>query len=52
MLRISIFICTVLIFDRDDLTVQVIFFGEGDKTGDVALNPEASNPGLGSKPKL
>ncbi|KAF4126418.1 hypothetical protein GMORB2_0154 [Geosmithia morbida] len=27
---------------RDDLTVQVIFFGNGAKTGDVVLNPEAS----------
>ena len=37
---------------RDDLTVEVIFFGEGDKSGDVVLNPEASNPSLGAKPKL
>ena len=38
--------------DRDDLTVEVIFFGKGDKTGDVTMNHEASNPGLGAKPKL
>lgn len=27
---------------RDDLTVEVIFFGEGDKSGNVTLNEEAS----------
>lgn len=27
---------------RDDLTVQVIFFGYGDKTGDVVVNREAT----------
>ncbi|KAI2620823.1 protein phosphatase 2C [Xylaria nigripes] len=27
---------------RDDLTVQVIFFGNGQKTGEVLVNPEAS----------
>ncbi|KAL6714878.1 [Pyruvate dehydrogenase [acetyl-transferring]]-phosphatase 1, mitochondrial [Lecanora helva] len=37
---------------RDDLTVEVIFFGEGDKSGDVILNTEASAPALGVKPKL
>ncbi|KAG8527938.1 uncharacterized protein KY384_006854 [Bacidia gigantensis] len=38
---------------RDDLTVEVIFFGEGgEKTGNVVLNPEASNPGAGLKAKL
>ena len=37
---------------RDDLTVEVIFFGEGDKSGDVVMNHEASNPGLGTKAKL
>ena len=37
---------------RDDLTVEVIFFGEGDKSGDVVLNAEASAPGLGVKAKL
>ncbi|KAK4692893.1 pyruvate dehydrogenase phosphatase, partial [Lecanoromycetidae sp. Uapishka_2] len=37
---------------RDDLTVEVIFFGEGDKSGDVVLNHEASAPGLGVKAKL
>jgi len=26
----------------DDLTVQVIFFGYGEKTGEVVLNKEAS----------
>ncbi|KAI1330647.1 protein phosphatase 2C [Xylariaceae sp. FL0255] len=29
---------------RDDLTVQVIFFGNGQKTGEVLVNQEASNP--------
>ena len=37
---------------RDDLTVEVIFFGEGDKSGDVMINEEASNPSLGARPKL
>ena len=37
---------------RDDLTVEVIFFGEGEKSGDVVLNTEASAPGLGVKAKL
>ena len=36
---------------RDDLTVEVIFFGEGDKGGDVSQNLEASNMGSGTKPK-
>ncbi|PBP24986.1 pyruvate dehydrogenase phosphatase [Diplocarpon rosae] len=27
---------------RDDLTVQVIFFGDSDKSGDVVINKEAS----------
>lgn len=34
---------------RDDLTVQVIFFGQESKKGDVVENPEASAP---IKPKL
>ncbi|KXH64691.1 protein phosphatase 2C [Colletotrichum salicis] len=29
---------------RDDLTVQVIFFGNGEKTGSVNLNEEATAP--------
>ncbi|CAJ2511178.1 Uu.00g068030.m01.CDS01 [Anthostomella pinea] len=29
---------------RDDLTVQVIFFGNGQKTGEVLVNEEASSP--------
>lgn len=28
----------------DDLTVQVIFFGEGPSTGEVTVNDEASAP--------
>jgi pyruvate dehydrogenase phosphatase len=27
---------------RDDLTVQVIFFGKGEKTGEVVVNPDAT----------
>ncbi|KAI0381683.1 protein serine/threonine phosphatase 2C [Hypomontagnella monticulosa] len=38
---------------RDDLTVQVIFFGNGPKTGAVHINEEASNvPPSTIKPKL
>jgi pyruvate dehydrogenase phosphatase len=29
---------------RDDLTVEVIFFGEGENTGSVRINTEASAP--------
>ncbi|KAI9903272.1 hypothetical protein N3K66_002624 [Trichothecium roseum] len=36
---------------RDDLTVQVIFFGDGEKTGEVTLNSEAS-ASQAIKPKL
>ncbi|KAI3320720.1 protein phosphatase 2C [Xylariaceae sp. AK1471] len=31
---------------RDDLTVQVVFFGNGQKTGEVLVNEEASSPPL------
>lgn len=38
---------------RDDLTVEVIFFGNGDKSGDVTVNHEASaNINNDVKPKL
>ncbi|RWA13673.1 hypothetical protein EKO27_g1379 [Xylaria grammica] len=38
---------------RDDLTVQVIFFGNGQKTGEVLVNQEASNiPRSSIQPKL
>lgn len=37
---------------RDDLTVEVIFFGEGDKSGNVVLNTEASASNLGVRAKL
>jgi len=37
---------------RDDLTVEVIFFGEGDKSGSVTLNVEASAAGSDARPKL
>jgi len=30
---------------RDDLTVEVIFFGDGEKSGDVVRNKEASAAG-------
>ena len=33
---------------RDDLTVQVIFFGEGQANGKVELNGEASATASGS----
>ena len=38
--------------NRDDLTVEVIFFGEGDNSGDVVRNPDASASNLGLKAKL
>lgn len=39
---------------RDDMTVEVIFFGEGENTGAVTVNGEASAPVNGGelKPKL
>ncbi|PZC90856.1 PTC1, serine threonine protein phosphatase [Pyrenophora tritici-repentis] len=37
---------------RDDLTVEVIFFGEGAGTGNVTLNKEASAAEPEVKPKL
>ncbi|KAI9885405.1 MAG: hypothetical protein M1823_002789 [Watsoniomyces obsoletus] len=37
---------------RDDLTVEVIFFGEGDHSGNVVLNPEASAGATQFKAKL
>jgi pyruvate dehydrogenase phosphatase len=37
---------------RDDLTVEVIFFGEGAATGTVTLNQEASAPTPEVKAKL
>jgi pyruvate dehydrogenase phosphatase len=37
---------------RDDLTVEVIFFGNGDKSGDVVLNKEASASAQDVKAKL
>lgn len=38
----------------DDLTVQVIFFGNGNKTGEVLVNQEATTPSkpAAMKPKL
>jgi pyruvate dehydrogenase phosphatase len=36
----------------DDLTVEVIFFGNGDKSGDVVLNKEASASAQDAKAKL
>lgn len=35
---------------RDDLTIQVIFFGEGDKTDVVTMNSEATTDK--AQPKL
>ncbi|RFU34057.1 hypothetical protein B7463_g2291, partial [Scytalidium lignicola] len=37
---------------RDDLTVEVIFFGNGNKTGDVVLNRDASAAANDVKAKL
>ncbi|KAF1986605.1 protein phosphatase [Aulographum hederae CBS 113979] len=37
---------------RDDLTVEVIFFGEGENTGNVELNKEASALATDAKAKL
>jgi pyruvate dehydrogenase phosphatase len=37
---------------RDDLTVEVIFFGEGENTGSVTLNVEASAQPSEAKAKL
>ncbi|KAK4190241.1 hypothetical protein QBC35DRAFT_490435 [Podospora australis] len=37
---------------RDDLTVQVIFFGHGDKTGEVVVNKEATASEEAVKAKL
>lgn len=37
---------------RDDLTVEVIFFGEGDTSGNVTLNQEASAASSEVKAKL
>lgn len=36
---------------RDDLTVEVIFFGNGEKSGDVVVNKDASATS-DTKPKL
>lgn len=35
-------IANVDIFPSDDLTVQVIFFGHGEKTGEVTVNLDAT----------
>ncbi|KAI5286774.1 hypothetical protein KEM54_006521 [Ascosphaera aggregata] len=37
---------------RDDLTIQVIFFGNGQDTGNVSVNPEASASLTGPKANL
>lgn len=36
---------------RDDLTVQVIFFGNGEKTGEVLVNKEATATPASAEPK-
>lgn len=41
----------LLFLRRDDLTVAVVFFGEGEAAGDVKANADASAPGM-AKPKL
>jgi pyruvate dehydrogenase phosphatase len=43
---------TKLNSDSDDLTVEVIFFGNGDRSGNVTLNREASAPLNDLKAKL
>jgi pyruvate dehydrogenase phosphatase len=42
----------VLTISSDDLTVEVIFFGNGDKSGDVVVNKEASAATHDIKAKL
>ena len=43
----------IKLFDgSDDLTVEVIFFGEGERTGTVLQNTEASAPNQRPKAKL
>lgn len=37
---------------RDDLTVEVVFFGEGDNSNTVSLNKEASAASADIKAKL
>jgi pyruvate dehydrogenase phosphatase len=37
---------------RDDLTVQVIFFGNGERTGEVVVNLDATAPAKPPKAKL
>ncbi|KAK4101025.1 protein serine/threonine phosphatase 2C [Parathielavia hyrcaniae] len=37
---------------RDDLTVQVIFFGNGERTGEVVVNLDATAPAKTPKAKL
>jgi hypothetical protein len=41
-----------LIWRSDDLTVEVIFFGDEKGNGNVTLNEEASAAGRDAKPKL
>ena len=36
----------VLTLFRDDLTVEVIFFGEGEGTGNVTVNADATSPSM------
>jgi len=53
MLLLRCFLCKQkLIIDRDDLTVEVIFFGDSEKSGDVVLNKEASASAGDAKAKL
>lgn len=43
---------SVLTIHSDDLTVEVIFFGNSDKSGDVVVNKEASASAKDIKAKL
>jgi hypothetical protein len=49
---LSRFESSLLTKNRDDLTVEVIFFGNSDKSGDVMVNKEASAVANDVKAKL
>lgn len=42
----------LLIISRDDITVEVIFFGESANDGSVTINKEATASAESAKPKL
>lgn len=47
-----VMLMSFLFFHRDDLTVEVIFFGESAGSGSVTLNKEASAAAPEAKAKL